>query len=97
MHSAAAVSVAAGHVTIVTDVTVGAHQSVEVVLVGPTTGSVIHRQTLANRFSDGTSFDAPTSGVVPGTYGVVVHVDGAASEPRRNAGGTILAPTVVIP
>lgn len=92
-----AVSVAAGHVTIVTDVTVGAHQSVEVVLVDPTTGSVMHRQTLADRISDGTSLDASTSGVVPGTYGVVVHVDGAASEPRRNAGGTITAPTVVIP
>jgi hypothetical protein len=90
-------SVSAGIVSVTTDVTIGAHQSVDIALVDPVTGVVRHRATIADRPSDGTLVAMSVAGVAAGTYGVIVYVDGAGSEPTRDPAGTITAPLAVLP
>jgi hypothetical protein len=79
------------------DVTIGASQAVEVALVDPATGAVLHRVTVPDRQAEGTTVSVPLAGAPNGQHAVLAYVDGAVSVPTRDASGAITAPLVVVP
>jgi hypothetical protein len=92
-----AATVSGATLQVTTDLTIGVAQSVEVALVDPASGTVLHRSTVPDRQADGTTVSAPLAGVPNGQHAVLVYVDGADSVPTRDASGTITAPLVVVP
>jgi hypothetical protein len=75
---------------------VGRHQQAAVELLDPATGAVARLLAVPDRPADAGTLTVPVAGAAPGTYAVVLRVDGAASPTVRDAAGTITFPLVTL-
>ena len=90
-------SVAAGQLTVVSDIVVAPRQQAAISLLDPASGTTTRLVDVPERTTDTSSLTISLAGVAPGSYGVSLHVDGAQSPLTVNAGGTITSPRVVVP
>jgi hypothetical protein len=92
-----AATVTTGVITATTDVTVGARQRAAVQLLDTGTGALVAVVGAPDRTGDGTAIAVPAPTVPPGTYGVVVQIDGVISPISTDGAGHLTGPTVTLP
>jgi hypothetical protein len=88
---------AAGDISVTTDLTVGAGQTVALSLLAPETGERLRVYPAPARDTDTTTVTVPVSGMTPGRYIVQLSVDGADSDLERDAQGQLTGPEVTLP
>jgi Pvc16 N-terminal domain len=76
---------------------VGRRQQAALELLDPTTGAVARLLAVPDRPADAGTLTVPVASAAPGTYAVVLRVDGVPSPTVRDAAGTITFPRVTLP
>lgn len=90
-------TVAAGDLSVESDLTIGVRQQVSVSLLVPATGVTARVLDGPERSADTSTIVLPLAGVAPGQYAVSLQVDGAESPLTRDSAGAITSPLVTVP
>jgi hypothetical protein len=91
-----AITAAAGSVTVTVDPPVGTHQAAALSLVSIGAGERLRVVTVPPRDADLTTLTVPVTGAAPGSYAVILSVDGADSILERDADGQVTGPEVTL-